>query len=241
MRSILPAFLPVALATWTLAAQDPTAEAILEKHLAAIGGSVRLKALGSLRIEGRQVLMPAPMELPMVIEQRRPNLQRMEVTVKGMTEIWTFDGKEGWVKTPWAANKEAVPLRPEEVKALVEHDFDTPYLDWQAKGWRAEYLGPLSQDGRSLHRVQLTLSNSEAIIGSFDARTFLEFQRERVYRELGNETRIVTVYADHRMVQGLSFAFYVVSRAAYRGGRMKLLVDRIEIDPKLPDRQFAKP
>jgi hypothetical protein len=241
MRSIASFLFPVVLMAGPLPAQDASAQTILDQHLAAIGGTERLKALGSLRIAGRQVLMPASLELPMVIEQRRPNLQRVELTVQGMTEVQTFDGRTGWIKTPWAANKEAVPMRPDEVKALSERDFDTPYLGWQAKGWQADYLGSLTQEGRNLQRVQLTIDTSQSIIGTFDAKTFMELQRERVYRELGNETRVVTVFSDYREVQGLRFPFLIISRAAYRGGRMKLLVDRIEIEPQLPEQRFAKP
>jgi hypothetical protein len=33
----------------------------------------------------------------------------------------------------------------------------------------------------------------------------------------------------------------MVLRAAYRGGRFKLLVDRVDINPPLADQRFAKP
>ena len=224
-----------------LVGQEATGESILAKHLEARGGIARLKALETLRLKGVQVLMPAPMELPITIEQRRPNLQRVELTVHGMTRITTFNGKEGWLKTPWAANKEAESLRPEEIKALAESDFDSPYVDWQAKGWRAEYLGPSVLEGRNVHRVRVVVSNTETIIGSFDAKTFQELERERSYRELGNEVKLQSTFDDYKVVQGISFPFYILHRAVHRGRRLKLYIDQVDVNPVLPDLRFAKP
>jgi hypothetical protein len=237
MRHLLLPF----LMCLSLQAQDPTAEAILSKHLAARGGVARLKAVDSIRITGVQVLTPSPIEIPMVIEQRRPNLQRVEMNVKGMVEVQTFDGTEGWIRTPWAANKSARPMEPEEIKALTEHDFDTPYLNWKEKGWKAEYLGTVAVEGRTLQKVQVTVSNTESIIGIFDGQTFQEVQRENVYRELGNQVKLMSLFSDYRLVQGMSFPFNTLIRAEYRGRRFKFLVDRVDVNPKLDDQRFAKP
>lgn len=221
--------------------QDLSVETIMNKHFTARGGVAKLKALDSLRLKGVQVLMPAPMELPMLIELKRPNKQRVELVVKGMTQITTFDGKEGWIKTPWAAEKNAEPLKPEEVEHLAESEFDSPYLDWQTKGWKTEYLGAAVVDGRSAYRVRFTLSTTESIIGSFDVRTYQEIQRERIYRDLGNELTLQSTFDDFQMVQGISFPFYIVHRAVSRGRRLKLLLDRIDVNPVLGDQRFSKP
>jgi hypothetical protein len=239
MLRLLP--LCVLLISVPLFSQAPTSESILVKHLAARGGLDKLKAIETLRLRGVQVLSPAPMELPMVIEQRRPNLQRVELTVRGMTRITTFDGKEGWIKSPWAANKEAVPLEPEEIKALAESDFDSPYLDWQAKGWKTEYLGISVMEGKSVHRVKFIISTTETLIGSFDTRTFQELYRERSHRELGNEIKLLSTFDDYQMVQGISFPFYILHRVESRGHRLKLYIDKIEVNPPLPDKRFARP
>jgi hypothetical protein len=221
--------------------QEPSVETIMNKHFTARGGVTKLKSLDSIRLKGVQVLMPAPMELPMLIELKRPNKQRVELVVKGMTQITTFDGKEGWIKTPWAAEKNAVPLRPEEIEHLAESEFGTPYLDWQTKGWKTECLGVAVVDGRNAHRVRFTLSNTESIIGSFDVRTYQEVQRERTYRNLGNELTLLSIFDDYQMVQGISFPFYIVHRAVSRGRRLKLLLDKIDVNPVLGDQRFTKP
>jgi len=236
---VLPAV--VLLGTSALPAQEPTAESILTRHLAARGGVARLKALETFRLKGVQVLMPAPMELPITIEQKRPNLQRVEQVVRGMTQITTFNGKEGWLKTPWAANKNAVPLRPEEIKSLAESDFDTPYLDWETKGWKLEYLGVVLLEDRDVYQVRIALSNTETILASFDTKTFQELRRERSYRELGNEVKLVSTFDDYKVVQGISFPFYILHRAEHRGHRLKLFIDSVDVNPKLADQRFEKP
>jgi len=54
--------------------QEPSVETIMNKHFAARGGVAKLKALESIRLKGVQVLMPAPMELPMLIDGARHQL-----------------------------------------------------------------------------------------------------------------------------------------------------------------------
>lgn len=241
MKRLLAMPIGFVLAGAPLLCQQPSAEAILEKHLTARGGLERLKAIETLRLRGAQVLSPAPLELPIVIEQRRPNLQRVELTVRGMTRTTTFDGKEGWIKTPWAANKEAVPLEPEEIQSLAESDFDSPYVDWQSKGWKPEYLGVSTQEGKAVHRVKLAISTTESLTGSFDVRTYQELFRERSHRELGNEIKLLSTFDDYQTVQGISFPFYILHRVESRGRRLKLYIDKVEVNPSLPDKRFAKP
>lgn len=241
MKKFIIGYSTIVLLSTPIFSQESTAEVILTKHINARGGAEKMKGIETLRLRGGQSLSPAPMELPIVIEHQRPNLQRVELTVQGMTRVTTFNGKEGWIKTPWAADKEAQPLKPEETRALAETDFDTPYLDWKSRGWNTEYMGRFNFEGRNVHRVKLTVSNTETIIGSFDANNFQELHREHILRDLGNEIILLSTFDDYRSIDGISFPFFILHRASGRGRQIKLFIDRIEVNPKLPGNRFEKP
>ena len=76
----------------SLARAEPTVAALLERHARAVGpvDQVQTRRL-RLRVQG---IMPA--DLPVLIEGRRPNLIRKEVSLQGAVQVSVFDGKSSW-------------------------------------------------------------------------------------------------------------------------------------------------
>lgn len=242
-RALRVLLIPVCLA-WPLPAQepkDPSAEEILAKHIQARGGEAKLRDLSSVRITGTHELFGSGEPLPLVVEQRRPNLRRLELKVRGMTEVSVFDGKQGWTKTPWAPEKDAQPMKPETVAALLQTDFDTPYLDWKARGWKLEFLGIFHKETRVVYQVRLVQSPTDELIGTFDVKTFEEVDRELRHRDLGEEWRYKSTFGEYQAVGGVTFPFLMEHRALHKGYRLKITVDKIELNPPLADGRFAKP
>lgn len=240
LRLVLGCLL-IQLCAVPLLAQSSNIEIIMNRHFKARGGIEKLKTVNSIRMTGVRVLSPSPLELPIILELQRPNKMREELTVQGMLQITNFDGKDGWIKTSWAANKEAEPLSPEELKGLSESEFDSPYQDWQAKGWVAEYLGRNVVVGRKVHQIRFAVTNTRTIIASFDETTFQEVQREQILRSLGNEIKFRSIFDDYKMVQGISFPFYIDHRAMYRGRNIRLILSKVDVNPELNETRFTKP
>ena len=65
---------------WTVSAdasEPKTAAEVVAKHIEAMGGHKKLEAVKTARMTGKSVV-PSGMEVPMVIECKKPNKIRME-------------------------------------------------------------------------------------------------------------------------------------------------------------------
>lgn len=222
-------------------ARDARAEAVIQKHLRVRGGARRLQALRSIRITGEYLLLPREVALPWRWEQARPNLIREELTVQGMVEVHTFNGTEGWVRVPWAADRAAKPMPAEQLAALKERDFDDPWIGALDHPGDLTYLGPSLFNRVPVLLVRYRLSPTDEVVGAFDQEVGLEVMRERVHRELGEEYKVRSEFQEWLAVDGLAFPFEVVHRALGRGARQKIRVLKIDLNPVLPEARFGRP
>ena len=100
------------------AAWAQTADEIIDKHLQAMGGKEKLKAVQSQRISGKMVIGQG-MEAPFTMEILRPNKMRMEFTIQGMTGVQAFDGTAGWSVMPFMGKTEPEAMPEDEANSLL--------------------------------------------------------------------------------------------------------------------------
>src|SRR6476469_4275633 len=89
--TIMRALLLILVSLLALPVQaDPalTAQSLLEKHAQALGPFEKIQ---TRRVHMRIIGM-APFEIPVVVEAKRPNLIRKDVTLQGNVQVTAFDG-----------------------------------------------------------------------------------------------------------------------------------------------------
>jgi len=83
-----------------LAATAQTADEIVKKALDARGGAEKIKAVRSERVSGR-VSFPQGMEGTFMVELKRPQKMRVEISIEGQKIIRVYDGESsGWMVNP---------------------------------------------------------------------------------------------------------------------------------------------
>lgn len=132
---------------------------IVEKNVAARGGLQAWRAVQTMSLEGKlgaggnqratlaaptpggkpgaQALAARPAEevqLPFVMELKRPRKMRFELQFNGQTAIQVFDGANGWKLRPFLNRREVEPYTADEMKiASMQADLDGPLMDYAAK------------------------------------------------------------------------------------------------------------
>ncbi len=238
MRLRLLLFASLSLA---LSAQD--ADAIIAKNLQARGGAARLASITGLRLIGRTALIPDIKRVPWMEEDRFPHAWRKETRLDGgLTEIDTFDGKQGWELIPWAANKDPRPIRPEAIRYLQDEErFWDLLLTYKARGLKAEYLGKVSVGEGPMHKVRIQMTPACEVDYYFDPSTFQERQRDQIWREMGEEAKMQSTFDEFHVIDGVVLPFFIERRAVGRGARERLIVEGAELSPRLEDGRFGKP
>ena len=152
LRKALPGLVLAAVLAAPAAAQ--TVDEVIAKSFEARGGLDRLKAIQSIRMTGKMTM--GPMEMPMVIEWKRPASIRFDVTVQGALAVQAYDGTTGWAISPMGTGlAERVPL--EAAKQMADQaDLDGPLVDYKAKGHQVELLGKEKVEGKDAFRLKVT-------------------------------------------------------------------------------------
>jgi hypothetical protein len=221
-------------------AQAQTADEIIAKNIEARGGLEKLKALQSLRTSGKMTM--GGLRVAFVEENKRPFKVREEQIIQGMVGIDAFDGKIAWHVIPWEGRKDPDLLSADDAKALVEDaDIEGQLVNYKNKDHRAEYLGHDAVEGTDCYKIKLSLANGDVRYYFIDTDTFLELKEEHEINVRGTVRYTETYYGDYEKVDGLYFPFAVETGAKGDTDRAQITVDKILVNPPLPDSRFTMP
>src|SRR5215469_10506305 len=179
-----------------------SAAAIVDKNVAARGGLQAWRSVQTLTLTGRlgaggnqratlsvptsggghkpqETLLPQrrveEVQLPFVMELKRPSKVRFELQFKGQTAIQVFDGTQGWKLRPFLNRSDVEPFSAEEMKtASAQGELDGLLIDYAAKGTQIESDGTEKVEGRDTYRLKLTLKSGDVTHVWVDSQTFLE-------------------------------------------------------------------
>jgi hypothetical protein len=223
-------------------ATGQTADEIVAKVLAARGGLEKIKAVQTERITGTLYFNP---ELygPFLAEFKRPGKMHNEVTIQNKTVTRSFDGKDtGWVINPITGTGAAEPMSAEDLKdAVNQADFDGPLVDAKAKGNTIELTGTEKVDGQEAYVLKVTHKDGQVSSYSFDTKTYLLVKWSGADSVNGEVVTRQTLFHDYRAVGGLKFAFELVSNTPGADVTQRIVVEKIELDPKIDEGHFGKP
>jgi outer membrane lipoprotein-sorting protein len=219
-----------------------TAEEIVKKAIEARGGLDKIKAVQSERISGK-VSLAQGLEGMIVLELQRPHKLHSEITVEGKTILRVYDGKSaGWTVNPFAGAGDPQPMSEEDLKGMPEEaDLDGPLVDYKAKGTEIEFAGKEDLDGKAVYRLKLTSKNGEPRAYLIDASTFLTAKWEGIRRIEDQSLPWESKLSDYRELDGLKFPFKIDQGSPGTEFRQTLIIDKIELNPKIEESHFAKP
>jgi len=222
-------------------ATAPSVDEIVARYVEARGGIEKLRALRTLRQEGR-VHAGAGRDGLVTREIKRPGKIRFEFTVQGVTSVFASDGQRGWKVDPREGDMRVVPLPDEAlVDAREQADIDGPLVDWKEKGSRIELAGREAVDGHDAWKLKLTLKSGGALTAWVDVTSASLLRTEATRQVRGKPVRVETTFGDYRKTAGILFPHLVEVRAAGRPQVLKIVVDKVEVNPTLGDVRFTPP
>jgi hypothetical protein len=186
---------------------------------------------------------PKQIQLPFVLDVKRPGKSRVEIQFAGKTAVQVFDGTNGWKVRPFLGRNDVEPFTPEEVKSQAgKWDLDGPLLDYAAKGTKAALEAVEPVEGHDAYKLKLTMKNGTVQHIWIDAQSFLDVKIEGAPRKMDGQMRAVWVYQrDFRSVQGVMIPFVLETAVEGYSDTHKMVIDKVALNPKLDDALFARP
>jgi hypothetical protein len=229
-----------------LAATVPTTvpaqsvDSVVARVVAAFGGMGRLHTVRSKRLTGR-ISFDSVTSATLVVEQRRPDMIREEVTSQGQTVVRAFDGAAAWTQSLTGDTTTHV-LSGDDVRNLAaEGDFDGALIDARVKGNRVELMGLDSVGGQRVYKLKVLLRSGYTDYYYVDSATALPIKWQGTRIINGGPIVFESYFRDYLTVDGARFARVIESGSPGSNARQHIVFEHVDINPVLDNSRFAAP
>jgi photosynthetic reaction center cytochrome c subunit len=219
---------------------QPSADQVLDKYLAALGGASRLSSVSTIVAKGTYKGYDDADTSALEIFAKSPAQRSAVVHTLSGNSTTTFDGRDGWIAAP--ETEKPVPLL-----AITGQDLDG--LKLEAELWfPARIKQALSKwrvgarmtiDDREVQPVQGTTSSGGTATLCFDVESGLLVRLVRFSESPVGRLVSQIDYSDYREVSGVRMPFrWTVS---WLDGRSVFELNEVRVNAAVPARTFAPP
>lgn len=227
MKKLILSFSIFTLALGTVAAQS--IDAIVAKHLNALGGEAKLKEVKSvemantIKVQGLEMLNQTNIVVNSAV--------RSESNVMGNTLVQAFDGKMAWENTPIMMGGSGKPqvMADESAGAIINQADPFPLLDYAKKGTKLELL---ATENAYFHLKMTPKMGAESEIW-INAKTGLVSK----LKSFQNGQDVEIEFSDYAQIEGITFALHMETMA----GMIKIDTKSVKLNGSIDSSIFRMP
>lgn len=155
----------------SLTASAQTADEIIEKHVAAVGGADNWKKVNSVFSEGKMTVQGAEVLVTTTVLNGKGS--RQDLSVMGMTGYQIVTPTAGWSFMPFAGQTAPEAVTEDVLKESADqYDAQGAFIDYKAKGHTVEYLGKEDIEGTEAHKLRVTHKSGKVETVFIDPASF---------------------------------------------------------------------
>ena len=232
---------------WAATAAAQTADEVVEKHLAAIGGRAVLAkvtsqaAKGTVDVSTQGISLPGTVEIYRKAPNKARSLVRLDLSAAGGTEVVVdqrCDGKTAFVSNSMQGDRE---ITGAQLEGMLNAHFPSPLLVYKEAGAKVELLGRETVGDRAALVLQYTPKSGPSSKNFFDAETYLLLRNVTTVMvpEAGGPMDQTTEFFDFRVAGGVKMPFRIVQISPAQ--TMTVTLTSIELNATVDDAMFARP
>jgi len=224
--------------------QAQTADEILAKYFENTGGLEKLKALKTIKVNGKMSMQG--MDLPFTMITKTPNKQRMNIQVQGVEIIQAYDGVDAWMLNPMMGGKDPIKLPAEQAKEMTERQMEDEFIDYKKKGHEVKLLGTGDVEGVKCYKIELVKNKNNdkedvTEVFYFDSENYVPIMTSTFARSgpmKGMESK--TYMSDYQDVNGYMMPFSTETKV--NGQTVsKMTFQKVDLNESVEDTLFAFP
>lgn len=223
-------------ASWqlTVAQSTPTAEEVMDKYIAAIGGKDAL-----MKVTDLTTSMSSDMNGTAIIitrKQKMPNKFSMVINANGMEVMkQTGDGS----KVVMGGMQGSRTLDGPAAQQMTAMSILFPELHYAENGVKTTLVGPEKIDGKDTYKLSHTTADGASTwTDNFDVATGLKVQSIVTNKSPQGEMTNTTTYSDYKETNGIKFPMTLNQQSPR--GPMTMSVDNVKVNKGLKDSEFTQ-
>ena len=220
-----------------------TADEIVAKHIEAIGGAEKWKALKAMEMNNKFNVQGMDIESKTVIVNGKS--LRTDIAVMGQEIISAVDGETGWAQQPAMMGGSG---EPEDMPgALVKEsrkqvNLGGSLLNYKENGSTVNLLGKEKLDGVDVYHLKLTEKSGDITNLFLSATNYYILKSSGKRNVQGKEIEAEVSYSNFKQIEGLTFPYTTeVPNPMEAGKTMTIETDTIKLNPKIDESIFKKP
>src|ERR1043165_9605783 len=194
MKTISQLLLLVSVLFCSASVYSQTVDEIIAKHLDAVGGKDKLSALTSVHMEGTVEVMGTSGTTKTTILNGKGS--RTESELGGQQVVNVYTDKSGWQINQFAGMSDPQAMTDEQFKAGEDQIYIEPFLDYAARGGKAELVGQEKVGTVNAHKIKYTNKDGAVTTYFIDPTTFHVIQVSAIANNMGQEVEVKSIYSD---------------------------------------------
>jgi hypothetical protein len=192
----LKSCLPAILTLFAVAIYAQSADDIINKHIAAVGGKDLLNKITSMYMEVSTQVMGNEMTGTVTVLNGKG--YKSESNFNGQTIIQCITDTAGWMVNPMAGITQPTPMPGDAYKTgRLQMDVE-PMLNYAAKGYKAELLGTDSVGTVNAYKIKLTTPDSIVFTFFIDPSTYYTVKTTFDGQVMGQNVDIASTYSNYK-------------------------------------------
>ena len=247
MNRVLLSMAAMFALTWASSVQAQTADEIIEKHLAAVGGRAALSKLTSQVASGTVAISAQGADIAGSIEisRKAPNkartLMKLDLSALGGSEMIVdqrCDGKKAFASNSLQGDRE---ITGSQLQNMLNASYPSPLLTYKEAGATIELQGQDKVGGRAVFVLLYTPKAGPASRMLFDAETYLlaRATTKLDVPEAGGAIEQTSDLGDYRAVDGIKVPFSVTVSSPSQ--TVAITLSKVEMNTALDDAIFSRP
>jgi len=226
-----------ATAATTVQASQPDGATVLDRHVAAAGGTEAFARLRTRVTKARLEIPAAGVSMAVTVWAARPDRMRtlVESELVGRIERG-YDGAVAWELTTTAGPRVHDGAQLDDLARDSRFDGLAGWRDWVAK---AECLGAADVEGKPAWKVRITPKRGSPQTFYFDQASSLAVRMETIVPTPMGEVPAEAVFGEYREVDGVRIPHRVRQQAA--GQDLVTVVESVTHNTEMAEAEFALP
>jgi outer membrane lipoprotein-sorting protein len=219
-------------------APAPTADEIVQKHLAAIGGKDAISQVKSLSMQASVQVMGNEAPSTTVIVDGVG--YKTETEFNGMKIVSCFNDKGGWSVNPMMGASDPTPMPDDQYNSGKDNIYMGGALyDYAAKGSKVELLS--TDAAGNTYKIKLTTKENIESVYVIDAKTYLIKSMTTKGKFQDQNVDMTSTFSDYRKLDTGYLMPYTIDLDFGGQFSLSIAVKKVELNPTIDPTIFAMP